>query len=78
MSSNTWQKIQDLFGARATIDPFEKKFYDRDLAPVPNFLADLVASTMPDIVVRPQTVEEVAELIQIAATERSNSHKKVT
>jgi glycolate oxidase len=70
MSVSTWQKIQDRFEKGATTDPFERGFYDRDLAPVPNFLANLVARTLPDIVVRPQTVEEVSELLKIAAADR--------
>ena len=70
MSAKVWQEIQELLGQRATIEVFERQFYERDLAPVPNFLVNSVANTLPDIIVRPNSAEELSAIIKIAARER--------
>ena len=65
MSAKVWQEIQELLGQRATIEVFERQFYERDLAPVPNFLVNSVANTLPDIIVRPNSAEELSAIIKI-------------
>ena len=67
MSQEIWQQLETRFGSRATQDPFELAFYERDLAPVPDFLVKLVAQTRPDMVLRPQTTEEVSALTTLAS-----------
>lgn len=66
MSNETLQKIADKFGDRASLSEFERSFYTRDLAPVPALLVKPLFKTLPDIVVRPETTEEVAEIMKLA------------
>ncbi|MDR3589224.1 MAG: FAD-binding oxidoreductase [Negativicutes bacterium] len=67
MKPEICEKLQAMFGDRATTDRFEREFYQRDVAPVPDFLALPVARTLPDIVIRPHNTEEVAAVMKIAA-----------
>lgn len=69
MSAKLWQQLTDSLGERATTDIFERRFYERDLGPVPDFLVNNIAKPMPDIIVRPNTVEETAEIVKAAAAE---------
>lgn len=70
MRAETCEKLQAMFGDRATTNRFELSFYERDVAPVPNYLVKAFARTLPNIVIRPRTTEEVATVMQIAAEER--------
>lgn len=69
MSDRVWQQLQEKMGNRATIDMFERMFYERDLAPVPEFLVKPIAKTLPDIIVRPDSTEELADIVALAAKE---------
>ncbi|HWQ75362.1 MAG TPA: FAD-binding oxidoreductase [Syntrophomonas sp.] len=66
MSTEKLQKIAEQFGDRASLSEFERSFYTRDLAPVPALLVKPLFNTLPDMVVRPQSTEEVAEIMQAA------------
>ncbi|MCM0760839.1 MULTISPECIES: FAD-binding oxidoreductase [Sporomusa] len=70
MDAQTVASVKQMFGERATDDLFERGFYERDLAPVPDFLVKPVAKTLPDIVVRPKTTEEVASIVTLAAAKQ--------
>lgn len=70
MSAKLWQQLTDSLGGRATTDLFERRCYERDLGPVPEFLVSNIAKAMPDIIVRPNTVEEMAQTVKYAAAER--------
>lgn len=70
MSAKVCQSLKEMLGERATDELFERQFYERDLAPVPDFLVSSMAKTMPDIVVRPNSIEEVAAIVKMAAQER--------
>ncbi len=67
MDGESLEKLQNMFGDRATTDLFERSFYQRDLAPVPDFLVKPLAVTLPDIVLRPRSTEEVAAVVSLAA-----------
>lgn len=71
MSTKLVQQLMNLLGERATTDVFERQFYQRDLGPVPDLLVDNLAKTMPDIVVRPNTSEELAKVVKEAAGEHA-------
>ena len=70
MKPEICEKLQAMFGDRATVERFERTCYERDVAPVPDFLVLFFARTLPDIVIRPQSTEEVAAVMKIAADER--------
>ncbi|SDE88082.1 FAD-binding oxidoreductase [Sporomusa acidovorans] len=70
MDAQTVEQVKSIFGNRATTDDFERSFYERDLAPIPDFLVKPLAHTLPDIVVRPQTTEEVACLVKLAKEQK--------
>lgn len=63
-------QMAELLGPRFTESAFERSFYRRDLAVVPEYLGRLLGQTMPDAVARPQSAEEVAGLVRMAAAER--------
>ncbi|MFQ5857740.1 MAG: FAD-binding oxidoreductase [Anaerolineae bacterium] len=54
----------------STTDLTERKLYRHDLAPVPGWLSQKVFRTLPDVVVRPSTSEEVAAVIRYAHEQR--------
>ncbi len=58
--------LAELLGDRYTESPFERSFYQRDLAVVPHSLARLIGQTLPDAVARPRTAEEVAAIMRYA------------
>jgi glycolate oxidase len=60
------QKLVEKYGDRATDSMFERSVYARDLAPVPALLANMLVKTLPDIVVRPESTEEVADIMKTA------------
>jgi glycolate oxidase len=64
------ESLAKQWGKRATVSPFERRFYQRDLAAVPRFLSETVFRTLPDIVIRPHTTEEVAAVLHYAHTHR--------
>jgi glycolate oxidase len=60
--------LEHLLGERATISELERELYSRDMAPVPSLLVTpLGLKTKPDIVVRPETDEEVVRVVKHAA-----------
>jgi glycolate oxidase len=60
------QKMAEQYGDRATDSLFERSLYARDLAPVPALLANMLVKTLPDLVVRPENTEEIAEIMKTA------------
>jgi len=64
------ESLAETWGERATASPFERRFYQRDLAAVPRFLSETMFRTLPDIVIRPQTTDEVAAVLQYAHAHR--------
>lgn len=70
MSTKLLQQLTELLGERSTTNMFERHLYQRDLGPVPDLLVNNIAKTLPDIVVRPKTTEEMADVVKAAASER--------
>ncbi|MEA4926600.1 MAG: FAD-binding oxidoreductase [Syntrophomonadaceae bacterium] len=66
MNKEIFQTILDQYGERATDSIFERSLYARDLAPVPALLVNPLFKTMPEIVVRPNSAEEVADIMKKA------------
>jgi len=62
--------LLELLGDRATASSFETALYQSDVAAVPPFLSRFLFQTLPDIVVRPRSTEEVASMLRYAATHR--------
>jgi len=69
MSKMLLQSIQEEFGNRASSSLMERELYSRDLGPVPALLVDPLFHTMPDLIVRPRTTEEVATLVRLCCAE---------
>ncbi len=55
---------------RVTADPLERLLYARDLAVVPPILVRPFFRTLPDVVVRPADVDQVAAVVGYAARQR--------
>ncbi|MBC7343230.1 MAG: FAD-binding oxidoreductase [Clostridia bacterium] len=68
MKQEILRQIKESFGPRATDAQFERFLYNRDLAPVPAVLADLLFKTTPDLVVRPVSAQEVAQVLKLASS----------
>ncbi len=64
-----YQTIKDTYGTRATDSPLDRELYSRDLAPVPALLVKPLFQTLPELIVRPATASEVADLMHTAYTE---------
>ena len=65
------EALERAFGDRARRSPMERFVYSRDLAPVPDLLLfPLGIFARPDIIVQPESHEEVAAVIQLAAKHR--------
>ncbi|MDP2663026.1 MAG: FAD-binding oxidoreductase [Dehalococcoidia bacterium] len=63
------KEVEGLLGLlsdRATVDPFELVLYQYDLAAVPPVLSGLLFRTLPDVVVRPRSMEEVSSVLRYA------------
>lgn len=54
------------YGERAAASKFERSVYSRDLAPVPALLVDPLFKTLPDVVLRPADIAEVADIMKTA------------
>ncbi|HEX3012143.1 MAG TPA: FAD-binding oxidoreductase, partial [Syntrophomonadaceae bacterium] len=66
MNKEITQKLIEQYGDRATDSLFERSLYARDLAPVPKLLANMLVKTLPDIVIRPENTEEIAQIMKTA------------
>ena len=62
-------RLSERYQERATESPYERGFYCRDLAPIPAMM-DWVFATTPDVVVRPDSAEMVADVVKQAAADR--------
>jgi len=62
-------RLIERYQERATDSPYERSFYTRDLAPIPG-IVDRVFATTPDVVVRPDSAEMVADVVKQAGIDR--------
>ena len=65
---NTMQRsyLEGKFGDRVSFNKVERKLYGHDIAEVPSIIKPLVGKTIPDVVVQPETEDELVELIRWA------------
>lgn len=54
------------YGDRVTFRRTERKFYSHDIAAMPSLVKPLVGNTIPDVVVQPETGEELVDLVRWA------------
>ncbi|HHW07204.1 MAG TPA: FAD-binding oxidoreductase [Clostridia bacterium] len=66
-----YQILADKLGAKMTMDEFERKFYTRDLAPVPKVMTQILFHTMPDAIVKPTAVEDIQEVLSFAQDQKT-------
>ena len=70
MSKETAIKsIKEKYGRRATDSSLDKELYSRDLAPVPAKVVKPFFQTVPDLIIRPATPDEVVDIVRLAAQE---------
>lgn len=70
MSSEVYKKIEDIVGEEYVTDSdFEKFFYTRDVSPLTPELQEELG-TIPDLIARPKTTQEVSEIVKIAAANK--------
>lgn len=62
-------ELKEAFGARYTDSPFERRFYARDVAYIPEFLVSLLSNPLPDMVYRPLNAQEVSRVMAFAVRE---------
>jgi len=59
--------LEERFGERANFNPTERVLYSHDIAAMPSLFKPLIGNTIPDVVVQPQSEEELVELVRWAA-----------
>ena len=65
----TLQLSQIVGGEDISTSPLERKLYSHDAAPIPGFLS-LFFKPMPDVIVRPESADEVARILRLASDYR--------
>lgn len=58
--------LKETFGKRVTFDKLERKLHGHDIAAMPNLIKPFIGSTVPDAVVQPESIEELAKLVRWA------------
>ena len=64
MKTGTKNELQKLFCDRVSFNRTERKLYGHDIAAVPKLIQPFVGNTIPDVVVQPETEEELVELVE--------------
>lgn len=59
--------LKELFGERLSLRKTERKLYGHDIAAMPGIMKYIVGDTIPDVVVQPQSEEELVKLVRWAA-----------
>jgi len=67
LNSKQQAYLENKFGSRVNFSKTERRLYGHDIAAVPGLLKPLIGNTIPDVVVQPQTEQELAELVRWAA-----------
>lgn len=66
MKGKLYQDLTEIVGENYVTDSlFERKLYDHDIAPLPTEIS-FIFKTVPDVVVKPQSVGEVAGVVEYA------------
>ncbi|MBS3968938.1 MAG: FAD-binding oxidoreductase [Clostridia bacterium] len=64
--ANPLKELEEKLGNKASANEFERSFYSRDLAPVPDVLSKLLFQSFPEMVVLPSNIDDVVEVMQTA------------
>ena len=64
------QSLKEKYGRRATDSALDRELYSRDLAPVPAKVVKPFFQTVPDLIIRPATVDEIVDIVTLAAREK--------
>jgi Fe-S oxidoreductase/FAD/FMN-containing dehydrogenase len=64
--------LRERFGHRISFDRLERKLYGHDISVLPNLIRPLLGSTIPKVVVQPETEEEIIELLHWAKEENKS------
>lgn len=60
------EELIEKFGSRVSFRAVERKLYGHDIASIPSLIRPFVGNTIPEVVVQPQTIDEVVELVHMA------------
>ena len=67
--------LDEKFGNRVNFRKLERKLYGHDIAAMPGLIKPIIGSTVPEVVVQPESEEELVELVRWAA---KNSQANIT
>ena len=67
MNLNAKIQLKELLGNRISFDKTERKLYGHDIAAMPGIIKPFIGSTVPEVVVQPETEEELISLVKWAA-----------
>ena len=67
MNLNAKIQLQELFSKRISFNKTERKLYGHDIAAMPGIIKPFIGSTVPEVVVQPETEEELVSLVKWAA-----------
>ncbi len=70
MKNNQRSYLEERFNNRITFDPVERKLYGHDISAIPGMVKPLIGNTTPDVVVQPQSEEELIELVNWARKQK--------
>jgi FAD/FMN-containing dehydrogenase len=59
-------ELQQIFGNHISFRKLERKLYGHDIAAVPGLIKPLIGKTVPEVVVQPETKEELVKLVRWA------------
>ncbi|NQT80650.1 MAG: FAD-binding oxidoreductase [Candidatus Aminicenantes bacterium] len=67
LSTRNKKWIEEKFGEKANFNPIERLLYSHDIAAIPSLFKPLIGKTVPDVVVQPESEEELVELVSWAS-----------
>ena len=59
-------QLKELFGERISFRKIERKLYGHDIATMPGIIKPLVGNTIPDVVIQPESEDELVKLVRWA------------
>lgn len=66
MKAKTMQELREISGDRISFNMTERRLYGHDIAAVPGLIKPFIGNTVPDVVVQPETEEELVKLVNWA------------
>ncbi len=68
MKINLQKELVDIFGTRVTFNKIERKLYSHDIAAMPTIIKPFIGNAIAEVVVQPQSEEELVKLVNLAAS----------